>query len=85
MIVMCGVQLKGGNRYSYLMFMLSLIETMDQLAIADSVHWYCHVLREDGHVLMRALDFVVEGQRMNGKPKRTWKSRFRKVSRFVLW
>ena len=29
--------------------------------------------REDDHVLRRALDFEVEGQRKNGRPKRTWK------------
>ena len=44
--------------------MLSLNETIDQLALANSVHWYGHVLRrEDGHVLRRALDFEVEDQR----------------------
>ena len=33
-------------------------ETMDQLAMENSVHWYVHVLRrEDGHVLRRALHF----------------------------
>ena len=35
-----------------LTFMLGLKEGIDQLAMANSVHWYCHVLRnEDGHVL----------------------------------
>ena len=35
---------------------------------------YVHVLRrEDGHVLRRALEFEVEGQRKKGRPKRTWK------------
>ena len=29
--------------------------------------------REDGCVLTRALDFEDEGQRMKGRPKRTWK------------
>ena len=29
--------------------------------------------REDGHVLRRALNFEVEGQRKNGRLKRTWK------------
>ena len=39
-------------------------ETIDQLAMANSVRWYGHVLkRVDGHVLRRALDFEVEGQR----------------------
>ena len=45
------------------MFMLGLNETIDQLAIANSVHWYSHVLRrEDGHFLSRAFDFEVEGE-----------------------
>ena len=49
---MCGVQLKDGKRFSYLM--LDLNETIDQLAMANSVCWYGHVLRrEDGHVLRR--------------------------------
>ena len=29
--------------------------------------------KEDGHVLRRALDFEVEGQRNKGRPKRTRK------------
>ena len=42
---------------------------MKQLSIANSVCWYGHVLwREDGHVLRRALDFEVEGQRKKGRP-----------------
>ena len=49
--------------------MLDLNETIDQLAMANSVRWYGHVLRrEDGHVLRRALDFEVEGQRKKGRP-----------------
>ena len=56
------------------MFMLGLKETMDQLAMANSVCWCGHVLRrEEGHVLRRALNFEVEGQGKKGRPKRTWK------------
>ena len=56
------------------MFMLGLKETIDQLAMANNVRWYGHVLRrEDGHILRRALDFEVEGQRKKRRPKRTWK------------
>ena len=74
--VMCGVQLKDRKRYTDLMFMLGLNETMDQLAMANSVCWYGRVLRrEDGHVLRRALDFEVEGHRKKWRPKRTQKSR----------
>ena len=43
--------------------MLVLDDTINHLAMANSVHWYGHVLRrEDGHVL-RILDFEVEGKR----------------------
>ena len=68
---MCGVHLK--DRTADLMLMLGLNETIDQLAIASSVHWYGHALRiEDGHVLRKALDLEVEGGRMKGRQKRTW-------------
>ena len=65
---MCGVQLKDRKRSTDLMSMLGLNETIDQSAMANSVHWYGDVLRrEDGHVMRRALDFAVEGQRMGGR------------------
>ena len=45
------------------MQMLGLNETMDHLAMANSVRWHGHMsMREDGHVLRRELDFEVEGQ-----------------------
>ena len=54
--------------------MLGMNETVDQLAMANSVCWYGHVLRtEDGHVLRTALDFEVGGRREKGRPKKTWK------------
>ena len=70
---MVRAQLKDSKRSTHLMFMLCLSETIDQLAMANSVRWYGHVLREDGHVLRRALDFEVGGQRKKGRPKWTWK------------
>ena len=49
---MCGLQLNNRKRSTDLIFMVGLIETVGQLAMADSVCWYGHVLRrEDGHVL----------------------------------
>ena len=55
------------------MLMLGLQETMDQLAMTNSVHWYGHMSkREDVHVLRRGLE--VEGQRMKGRLRRTWKN-----------
>ena len=52
--VMCGVQHKDRKRSINLM--LDLIKSIDQLAMANSVCWY-------GHVLRRTLDCVHEGQR----------------------
>ena len=45
---MRGVQLKDRKRFTDLMAMLGLIKAIDQLAIADSVHWYANVLRREG-------------------------------------
>ena len=71
---MCGVQLKDRKISTDLMFMLGLNETMDQLAMANSICWYGHVLKRDvGHILREALDFEVDGQRRKMRPKRTWK------------
>ena len=68
---MCRVQLKERKISTELMFMLGLNETIDQLAMANSVRWYGHVCkRVDCQVLRRALDFDVEGQRKKGRPKR---------------
>ena len=64
-----------------LMLLLVLSATKDQLAMANSVRWYGHVLRrEDGHVLRWALDFEVEGQRMKLGTKRTWKKQVEEES-----
>ena len=53
--VICGVQLKDRKRSMDLIFTLGLKETIDQLAMANSVHLY-------GHVLRRALNFEDECQ-----------------------
>ena len=69
-----GIQLKDRKRSKNLMLMLRLNETMDQLAMANSVHWYGHVLRrEDVHVLRMALDFEVDYQGKNVSQNLTWK------------
>ena len=48
---LCGVQLKDRKRSTDFMLMLGLNETIDQLAMANCIRWYGHVLRrEDGHV-----------------------------------
>ena len=51
----------------HLMLMFSLNETIDQLAMANGTCWHGHAFRKkDGHVLKRALEIVVEGQRKKG-------------------
>ena len=72
MRAICGVQLKDKERS--LDLILGLNETMDQLAMASSFPWYGHMLmRDDGLVLRRALDFDFEGQGKKGRLRRTWK------------
>ena len=54
--------------------MLGLNETIDQLAMESSVHWYGHVMRrKDGHGLRKASYFEAKSQMMKWKPKWTWK------------
>ena len=83
---MCGVKLVDRKRAEVLMQMVGLEEAVEQLALANSMCWFGHVLRrEDGHVLGRALDFEVEGCRRRGRPKRTWKKQVEEESRRVGW
>ena len=61
------------------MEMLGLKETVVQMAKANGVRWYSHVLRrDDGHVLRKALEFKVKGKRKRGRPKKTWKTQVEK-------
>ena len=56
-----------------LMLILVLNETTDQLAMGNSVRWHGGAIwREDGHVLRRAQDCEIEGQRKNWRSKRAW-------------
>ena len=72
---------KRQKRSTDLMFMFWLNETMDQLAMANRVRWYGHVLRSlNDHIYWRALDFEVESQRKKGRPKRTWKRKIEEES-----
>ena len=81
--VMCGVQLKI---IISMELMLGLTDTIDQLAMANSVRWSGKVLRrEDGHAFVRALYLEVEGQRKKGRLKRTWKKQVEEESVRVVW
>ena len=71
---MCGVKLKERESSEELMDRLGLRERVEQLAKANGVRWYGHVLRrEKDDVLRRALAFEVDGVRRRGRPKKTWK------------
>ena len=68
---MCGIQLKDRKRSEDLMLILVLNATIDQLAMANSVHCYGHVLKKvDCHVLRRALDSEVESKWKKKRPKK---------------
>ena len=76
---MCGAQLKDIKISTHLMFMLGLSKTIDQLATANSVRWHGEVLRRgDDHVLRRALDVEVVGERKKSRLKGTWKKQAEK-------
>ena len=44
MQIMCRVHLKDRKRSTYLMSMLGLNETIDQMSMENSVHWFGQVL-----------------------------------------
>ena len=68
---MCGVKLKIEGAMD-LMQMFGLNEMIDHLTMQWSVHCYYVLRREDGHVLRRPLEFVVEGKWKKGRLNRTW-------------
>ena len=81
---LCVEQLNGRKISTGLMFMMGLSETIDQLAMTNSLRWYGHVLRrEDGHVLRRAFAFEDEGQGKNRRLLRTWKKQAEELSGII--
>ena len=85
MRTMCGAKLTEKKRTEDLMEMLGLKETLVEIAKANGVRWYGHVLRRDhGRVLRKALEFEVKGcKRKQGQPKKTWKTQVEKESKSV--
>ena len=70
---MCGQKVVDRRSTKEQMNMLGLKETIDQLATANEVRWYGHVLRrDDDNVLRVALNLEVSGKRKRGRPKKTW-------------
>ena len=79
---MCGAKLMEKKRTEDLMEMLGLKETVVQMAKANGMRWYEHVLRRDDlgkmrmrHVWRKTLEFEVKGKRKRRRPKMTWRSR----------
>ena len=57
---------------------------MVQIAKANGVRWYKHVLkRDDGDDLRIALEFKVKGKGKRGRPKKTGKTQVEKESKSV--
>ena len=81
---MCSTKLMEKRRTEELMEMLGLEETAVQMAKANGVRWYSHVLRRDaGYVQRKALEFEGSGRRKPGQPKKTWKMQVEKESKSV--
>ena len=70
---MCGVRLQDGKRAMDVILMSGLTEAIDQLAMANGVCWY-------GHVLRGVLDLEVEGEWKKRRLKRTWKKQVEEES-----
>ena len=71
---MCGQKAVDRKTTEEQMDMLGLKETIDQLATANGVRWYGHVLRRDDDSVLRvALNLEVSGKRKQGRPKKTRK------------
>ena len=73
------VLLRARKRANGLTLMLGLNEAFDQLAMANHVHWYGHMLkREDWHAFRRVLEFDNLGKKW--RPKRTCKNQVEEES-----
>ena len=69
----CGVELVDMKLTKDLMQMLDLNEAIDQLARANSVRWYGHVLRKDmNNFVRKSLHLNVKWTWKRGRPKKTW-------------
>ena len=68
---MCSQKVVDRKTTKEQMEMLGLRENIDQLATANGVGWYGHVLRRDNDSVLRvALDLEVNGKRKQGRPKK---------------
>ena len=80
----CGAKLLEKKRTEDLMEMLGLKDTTVQMAKANGVRWYRHVLgRDEGHILRKASEFEVRGKGKPERPKKVWKTKVEKESKSV--
>ena len=64
--------------------MLGLKETIDQLATANGVRWYGHVLRRDDDSVLRvALNLEVSGKRKGGRQRKIWKKQVKEETKKI--
>ena len=69
---MCGVKLVDKKNTEDLLKVLGLKETLDEMAQANGVRWYGHVVRRDeDSIWKKAMMLQVNGQRKRGQPKQT--------------
>ena len=82
---MCGAKLMEKKKTEDLMVMLGLKETVVQMAKANGVRWYRHVLRrDDGHVLRKAL-FEVKAKGSEDDQRRRGRHKWRRRARVLVW
>ena len=64
--------------------MLGLKETIDQLATANGVRWYGHVLRRDDDSVLRvALNLEVSGKRKGARQRKIWKKQVKEETKKI--
>ena len=81
---MSGAKLMEKKRTEDLMEMLGLKETAVQMAKANGVTWYGHVLRRDEwHVLRKVLEFEARGSQDD--QRRRGRHKWRRRARALVW
>ena len=81
---MCGAKLMEKRGTDDLMEILGLKETVVQIAKANGVRCYRHVLRsDDEHNMRKVLEFEVKGKGKRGQLKKMWKMQVEKESKNV--
>ena len=82
---MCSQKVVDKKTTEEQMNMFGLKETIDQLATANGIIWYGHVLRRDDNSVLRvALDLEVSGKRNRGRQKSLGRSKWRRRKRRLV-